>query len=82
MTPGEQSTSRRAYWVTVCDACRTASCWHGEFMCQASGGAGTTEVLASVLDAEDREHRDNYSEAELQRVCGSVRYADAERGRS
>ena len=72
MTPGMRQ--QRDYWVTVCDACRTASCWHGVFMCQASARAGTTDVLASVLHAEDREHRDNYSEAALQRVCGSVRY--------
>jgi len=64
----------RDYLVTVCDACRTASCWHGVLMCQRSSGAGTVNVLASVLQDEDREHRDNYSVAELVRVCGSVRY--------
>lgn len=63
------------YLVTVCSACRCASCWHGEFMCDASRTAGTVNALASGLRAEDREHPDNYSIAKLHEVCGSVRYA-------
>lgn len=62
------------YLVTVCSACRCASCWHGEFMCQQAKNAGTVDVLASVLRAENREHPDNFSIAKLQEVCGSVRY--------
>ena len=63
------------YYVTVCSVCHCASCWHGEFMCEASRGAGTIDVRASELRGEDREHPDNYSIAKLQEVCGSVRYA-------
>lgn len=63
------------YLVTVCSACRCASCWHGEFMCDASRTAGTVNVRASVLRAEAREHPDNFSTAKLQWVCGAVRYA-------
>ena len=29
--------------VTVCDACGQAACWEGEFMCDQSRTAGTTE---------------------------------------
>ncbi len=63
------------YWVTVCSACRCASCWHGEFMCGWGRTASTVEMLASVLRIEGREHRDNFSEEKLKAVCGSVRYA-------
>lgn len=65
----------RDYYVTVCSACRCASCWHAEFMCQRSQTAGTIEVLASVLRGEDREHPSYYSVTKLREVCGDVRYA-------
>ncbi len=71
------------YWVTVCSACRTASCWHGEFMCDRFRDAGTIDVLASAIRGEDRENRSNYSIRKIREVCGSVRYADQamERGK-
>lgn len=46
--------------VTVCDSCRTASCWHGKFMCDRSSGAGTIDLPLSVLQAEAREHPENW----------------------
>lgn len=58
------------YIVTVCAECRTASCWHGEFMCNQSKWADTEDVLASVLRQEDREHPDNCSVAKLVEVTG------------
>lgn len=64
----------RDYYVTVCSACRCASCWHGEFMCQASRNASTTEVPASELRRERREHPGCFSVARLREVCGNVRY--------
>ena len=66
---------RRDYYVTVCSACRCASCWHAEFMCQANRHAGTVEVLASELRREDREHPRYFSVSKLREVCGDVRYA-------
>lgn len=63
------------YYVTVCSVCRCASCWHGEFRCDASRGAGTVEVLASELLREKREHRSHFSIGKLREVCGGVRYA-------
>lgn len=62
------------YLVTVCSACRCASCWNGEFMCDRATGAATVDVLASVLADEGREHPSNYSEDKLREVCGAVRY--------
>lgn len=59
--------------VTVCSACRCASCWHGEFMCDSSRCAGTIDVLASELRGEYREHPSNFSVEKLREVCGSVR---------
>lgn len=64
------------YLVTVCSKCRTASCWHGEFMCEQSRDAGTVDVLASVLRSEEREHPDNYSIAKLTAVSGAMRHID------
>lgn len=62
------------YVVTVCSACRCASCWHGVFMCERSRGASTVDVPASVLATEDREHEFYFSEANLRDVCGQIRY--------
>lgn len=35
--------------VTVCDKCLQAACWAGEFMCQESRGAGTTDMSIEKL---------------------------------
>ncbi len=58
--------------VTVCAACRCASCWHGEFFCEKAQSAGTVEVLASVLAAENNEHRHHFSRRNVMRVCGAI----------
>lgn len=58
------------YPVTVCDACLQASCWHGEFMCERSRGAGTTVLMASQLRALDLEHPSNFSPSKIARVHG------------
>ena len=59
------------YIVIVCSVCRTASCWHGEFMCEASRSAGIVKVPASKLRVEDREHPCNYSVAKILEVYGA-----------
>ncbi len=56
--------------ITVCAECLTASCWHGEFMCDRSRNAGITTRLASELDALGREHPGNYSVEKIREVCG------------
>ncbi len=59
------------YMVTVCAACHTASCWHGEFMCDASKDADIESLPASKLDAMRLEHPDNYSREKIRSVSGS-----------
>ena len=44
--------------ITVCDACLTAACWQGEFMCQQAQGAGTVEKTVEELQALKLEHPD------------------------
>lgn len=56
--------------VVVCAECLTASCWHGEFMCNGSASAGITTRTAAQLDALNREHPDHYSAEKVRRVCG------------
>jgi len=63
------------YWVWVCDKCLTASCWHGEFMCQESQHAGITTRLASELDVLGLEHKTRYSREKLLQVSGCVQNA-------
>jgi hypothetical protein len=58
------------YDVTVCDLCLTASCWHGEVMCQYSAFARTTTRKASELRKLNFEHADNYSPKKLREVTG------------
>lgn len=47
--------------ITVCDACLRACCWQGEFMCDESFGAGTTEKPVSRLIHENTEHPDYWN---------------------
>lgn len=60
------------YMVTVCAECHTASCWHGEFMCNDARNAGTVEMKASELLALKLEHPDRFSPAKLEAVTGEA----------
>lgn len=62
------------YYVTVCDACLRASCWHMEFQCERSIEAGTRMLAASELRKLGREHESHYSRERLLKVCGVVSY--------
>jgi len=64
---------RKDYWVTVCDSCRRASCWHGVEYCEQYETAGTVDVLASDLRKESNEHPSYFSRKEIVRVCGGVK---------
>lgn len=44
--------------VIVCDECLQASCWLGEFMCEESRDAGTTEKSVKELRKLGYEHSD------------------------
>lgn len=70
----------RIRWITVCDKCLSASCWHGEFMCWESRSAGTVKKTESELDALHVEHPSNYSVEKVNRVCGSNEYTFVEHG--
>lgn len=60
------------YLVTVCAACLTASCWHGDFYCQKHKTASTRLMRASELQALDRENPDHYSWDAIVRNTGSI----------
>lgn len=66
------SAQRVDYMVTVCASCLTASCWHGEFMCEKARYANITMLTASKLRELDREHPDHFSPEKLLSVTGSV----------
>ena len=56
--------------VTVCAACLTASCWHGEFYCDKYKSANITKRTRAELDAMGLEHPDNYSRRKIAQVNG------------
>lgn len=59
------------YFVTVCDKCLCASCWHGDFLCQESQSAGTCETLASTLIKLGNENPEHFSREKIRQVTGS-----------
>lgn len=70
MMPPAGSILLTDYPVTVCAECLTASCWHGEFMCERAKDARTTVMRASELRALDREHPSNFSPSKIRAVHG------------
>lgn len=58
------------YMVTVCAACKRASCWHGEIMCEDARRAGTVKLPASSLRDLRKEHATYYSRENLVKVTG------------
>jgi hypothetical protein len=58
------------YEVVVCSSCLTASCWHGEFMCQESQTANIKTMKARELRKLGIEHESNYSIEKLRLVTG------------
>lgn len=68
--------SQRDYWVTVCDHCLRASCWHGLFFCDDYTDAGTVEKKASELRKLKKEHSSYFSVKALTEHCGGVRYVE------
>lgn len=62
--------------VTICEACRTAACWWGIFMCYDSASANVTKVLRRDLVKERRESPDYFSDATIRKHTS----ADPERG--
>lgn len=59
--------------ITVCDKCLTATCWHGEFMCDQSHEAGTVEKTREELLALNREHPDHWEGREVEQSPSPAR---------
>lgn len=57
--------------VVVCASCRTASCWHGEFMCDDAHEADVTTLTVRELLELKLEHPDNFSVEKVRAVCGT-----------
>lgn len=47
--------------ITVCSACKKASCWQGIFMCDSSYSASTVNRKVSTLIKLDEEHPDYWN---------------------
>lgn len=60
VTPSEAGDDSRL--VTVCAECKTASCWHGKFMCDKAKFADVMQMPVSELRELGREHPDNWRE--------------------
>ena len=63
MLPGNRPEDREVdgeTLVTVCDTCLTASCWHGEFMCDNNKTAGTVKKSIGELKKLNLEHPDSW----------------------
>jgi len=46
--------------ITVCEECLTASCWHGEFMCDNAVNANIIQKTVKELMGLNLEHEDNW----------------------
>lgn len=58
--------------VLVCDECRRACCWHGEFMCDKARSAGLLVRTVDELRALGLEHEDNWTDEKMIQVYGNA----------
>jgi hypothetical protein len=58
--------------VLVCDQCLRASCWYGEFMCDASKDAGLMVATVDDLRKFAREHESYWSDETMMRQYGTT----------
>ena len=59
--------------IIVCDECKQASCWYGEFMCDRSQFAATRRVMRSDLEKLNLESPDYWSDEKLLEVYGTTK---------
>ena len=59
----EKSEQIKAVTVTVCSECLTASCWHGEFMCDGAKYADIKEMPKSELKKLGLEHPSHWDKS-------------------
>lgn len=67
---------RKDRLIEVCDKCKTAACWYGEFMCDAARYAGTIKIRKSNLEKMNLEHPDYWSDEKLNELYGSKLYGN------
>lgn len=60
--------------ITVCAECLRASCWHGDFYCDAYRNAGLVKKPESELERLAAEHPSYYAQARIEKICGSTEY--------
>lgn len=56
--------------IMVCSACKTASCWHGEFMCDDAKHADTELKTVAELHKFNLEREDRWSDQTMQEIYG------------
>jgi epoxyqueuosine reductase QueG len=56
--------------IKVCDACLRACCWYGEFMCDKSKTAGTTNIKVKDLKRLDLENEYYWSDEKMEAIYG------------
>lgn len=59
----KNAAASRERTITVCDKCRRACCWQGQFMCDDAQTAGTIDLPTSTLEQLGLEHPDYWREA-------------------
>ena len=58
--------------IEVCDKCKRASCWYGEFMCDEAQNAGTIKLPISKLREFNYEDASYWSDEKLKEVYGVI----------
>lgn len=56
--------------IEVCDKCKKASCWYGEFMCEENRNAGTKLVTISELKKLKYENEEYWSDEYMTKMYG------------
>jgi len=57
--------------IEVCDNCKKASCWYGEFMCDMADIARTIKLPIEKLRKLNLESEDFWSDKKLKEVYGT-----------
>lgn len=57
--------------IEVCDKCKKASCWYGEFMCFDADIAGTIKLPIKELRKLDLEDESYWGDEKLEEIYGT-----------
>lgn len=72
--PSARPGRSRERLITVCSECFRASCWHGDFFCDAYRTAGLVKKGERELERLAVEHPSYYAQARIEKICGSTEY--------